>query len=268
MTLPSSCGRCTDRKGIAILIPDRSFIETELASGGLNPVIYVYSETDSTNTRAREILKDSDGEILVLASAQTQGKGSHGRSFFSPADTGLYFTASFSGLAFDLPVTFAAAVASVNALKKYGITTEVKWVNDIMISGRKAGGILCERLPGGQVIVGIGINLEEPQGGFPADISDIAASVGSKSGIRDMLAVELYRELEKTVRMEGGEIIERYRAVCGTTDRLISFSLDGSRKTGTARSVGNDGSLLVELEGGETVSLVSGDVSIRYETDC
>ena len=93
------------------MIPDRSFIETELASGGLNPVLYVYSETDSTNTRAREILKDGTDEILVLASAQTRGKGSHGRSFFSPADTGLYFTASFSGLAFDHPVTFSAAVA-------------------------------------------------------------------------------------------------------------------------------------------------------------
>lgn len=250
------------------MIPDRSFIETELASGGLNPVLYVYSETDSTNTRAREILKDCTGEILVLASAQTQGKGSHGRSFFSPADTGLYFTASFSGLAFDHPVTFAAAVAAVKALDTFGIRTEVKWVNDIMISGRKAGGILCERLPGGQVIVGIGINLEEPEGGFPADISDIAASVGSKSGIRDMLAVELYRELEKTVRMDAREIIGAYADICGTTGRRISFEREGCRTCGTARSVGEDGSLIVELDGGETVRLVSGDVSIRYETDC
>ncbi|MBQ2086193.1 MAG: biotin--[Oscillospiraceae bacterium] len=246
------------------MIPDKTFIETELASGGLNPVLYVFSEVDSTNTRAREILADSSDEILVLASAQLKGKGSHGRSFFSPADTGLYFTASFSGLPSEHPVTFAAAVASVKALGSCGIDTEIKWVNDIFLSGKKAGGILCERISSGAVIVGIGINLEEPQGGFPDDIKRTAVSVGSHREIRDRLAVELYRELVKAVNQDAGEIIRSYRDVCGTVGRRISFEIDGNRTFGTALSVDEDGSLTVEQDGGDIIKLISGNVSVRY----
>lgn len=246
------------------MIPNRSFIESELAAGGLRPSIYVFSQVDSTNTRAREILGGCSDELLVLASSQLKGKGSHGRSFFSPADTGLYFTASFNGLPAGHPVTFAAAVAAVGALEKCGINTQIKWVNDIMLSGRKAGGILCERISSGTVIVGIGINLEQPAGGFPEEIKDIATSVGTQKGIRDVLAVELYRELERTVHEDAEEIIGSYRDRCGTLGRRISFELNGIRRTGTARSVALDGSLLVEQDGGDTVRLVSGDVSVRY----
>ncbi len=248
------------------MVPDISYIQSELAERGLCPSVFVYEVIDSTNTKAREILDGETQDILVLADSQSGGKGSHGRSFFSPSGTGLYFTASFSGLPFTFPVTFAAASASVAALGQFGIESCSKWVNDIMISGRKAGGILCERTASGNVIVGIGINIAEPEEGFPPEISGIAAALGNSDVSRDELAVRLYAELHRRMEMDPHEVMEKYRAVCGTTGRRITFDLDGTRAVGMADRILDDGTLEVLLDSGGIAELISGNVSIRYET--
>lgn len=247
------------------MIPDKGYIEKELAERGLCPAVEVFEETDSTNTRARELLKENgDAELLVLASAQTEGRGSHGRSFYSPQDTGLYFTASFRGLDHSVPVTFAAAVAAAKALKTFGADTGIKWVNDVFLDGKKAGGILCERIASGSVIVGIGINLEEPEGGFPDDISAIATSVSAGRDIRDPLAVILYAELAGEVRKDPLKVMDEYRRICDTVGRKIRFDWEGSVKEGFATGIDEDGSLIVSADGGEVLRLRSGNVSVRY----
>lgn len=246
------------------MIPDRNFIQKELAECGLCPYIYVYDEVDSTNTRARELLDSESPDIIVLAASQTRGKGSHGRSFFSPADTGLYLTASFSHLPQTFPVTFAAAAASVSALRQFGTESSVKWVNDIMIKNRKAGGILCEKLASGKVIIGVGINISEPEGGFPEDLSDIAVSLGNSGVARDVLAVRLYSELYSRMSLDREKVMEEYRSVCGTLGRRITFDTVSGVRKGTAEAVRDDGALIVLTENGDRISFESGNVSIRY----
>lgn len=247
------------------MIPDKELIVKELAERGLYPAVTVFDETDSTNTRARELLKEnSKTELLVLAASQTVGKGSHGRSFYSPRDTGLYFTASYSGLDYGMPVTFAAAVASAKALKRFGADTVIKWVNDIFADGKKAGGILCERTGSGSVIIGIGINLEEPEEGFPEEISGTATSLSTGRNIRDELAVELYSELTRAVHTDPASVMDEYRSMCGTVGRRIRFDWEYSVMEGTACGIDDDGSLLVREDSGEVLRLLSGNVSVRY----
>lgn len=246
------------------MIPDRKLIEKELAERGLYPYISVYETVDSTITRARSLISEHDGDILIVASSQTQGKGSHGRKFYSPQDTGLYFTAVYRDVSPAFPVTFAAGIASVRALHNFGIETSVKWVNDIYYDRMKAGGILCERTGSGEVIVGIGINLQEPEGGFPEEISGIAKAIGKDTLSRDLLAAAIYSELTEEIRSDPAGVIERYRAVCDTVGRKISFVYDNKEMRGTALSVEDDGALSVMTEEGAILRFETGNVSIRY----
>lgn len=246
------------------MIPDRALIEKELAECGLYPYIAVYDTTDSTINRARDIIPEHTSDILVVASCQTQGRGSHGRSFFSPRDTGLYFTAVYRDVPASFPVTFAAGCASVKTLDRFGVTASVKWVNDIFLEGKKAGGILCERTGSGEVIIGIGINLSEPEGGFPEELSGIASALGTEKINRDILASALFRDLTEEMRSDPGEVMDRYRQVCGTIGRNIIFETGNGVRRGTAEAVAEDGALLVITENGERVRFESGNVSIKY----
>lgn len=135
---------------------------------------------DSTN----EYLKKGvfpDGTV-VFSDEQTAGKGSNGRSFLSPSG-GIYFSILFSEPKREvLPyITPVAAVAVRRALASvFNARPEIKWVNDLYLSGKKICGILCENVSSG-VIIGIGVNVSRPKEGFPPELRDIAGYVSEKS---------------------------------------------------------------------------------------
>ena len=128
--------------------------------------IYFLESTESTNEKALEIGKkreDSEG-IVVVADSQTKGKGRLGRHWISPPGVNLYFSVILKP---DIPpaeaplITLAAAVATASVLRTWkGIPADIKWPNDIMIRGKKAGWILTEMRTSGKeigvVVVGIG----------------------------------------------------------------------------------------------------------------
>ncbi|MBP0969362.1 MAG: biotin--[acetyl-CoA-carboxylase] ligase [Oscillospiraceae bacterium] len=246
------------------MIPDKVFIEKELAESGLYPYVKACASVDSTNLMARELVPQFGSDILVIADGQTAGRGSHGRSFYSPHSTGLYFSAVFGSIPASFPVTFAAGNAAVASLRNAGICTEMKWVNDIILNGKKAGGILCERISSGEVIIGIGINLMPPDGGFPDGLSEIAAAIGSSTIERDVLAADLYRELAGELQNSAREVMECYRRICGTVGRDITFIVRDAEERGRAIAAEQDGALLVETEDGRQNRFDSGNVSIRY----
>jgi BirA family biotin operon repressor/biotin-[acetyl-CoA-carboxylase] ligase len=141
----------------------------------------------STNTALRMAAESGgeEGEVLV-ALHQSAGKGSAGRSFYSPADTGLYFSVLLrpafapSDAGFLTP---AAAVAVARALEaSSGKPMQIKWVNDVYANGRKLCGILTEAALSPDAtafryaIVGIGINLLLPEGDFPEELKGIAGA--------------------------------------------------------------------------------------------
>ncbi len=148
--------------------------------------VTVIEQTDSTNAW----LKRNEGEIgsvgVVVAKEQSGGKGRMGRSFYSPQG-GIYCSVLLRKAAVgeNFPLlTVAAAVAAGKACeaisdKKIGI----KWVNDLILGDKKICGILCEasfQLETGYpeyVIIGTGLNLQMPQGGFPREISHIAGAL-------------------------------------------------------------------------------------------
>ncbi len=146
-------------------------------------MIFEYSETESTQDDMKQLYRDGDARVFdaVFALSQTGGKGRYGRSFFSPKG-GLY-------LSMLLPyeetetLTRGAGACAVRAVARItGKDLRIKPVNDLYMDGRKVAGILAEAVTGLDsvpvaVILGIGINLVEPEGGFPAEIRKRAGAL-------------------------------------------------------------------------------------------
>lgn len=147
-----------------------------------------------------------EGEIsLLVAEAQTKGRGTKGRSFFSPEGTGIYMSLllrpTYTPEECTLLTTMAAVSCAKAVEKVAGVKPQIKWVNDIYLDGKKVGGILtqahlsksCREVE--WAVVGIGINLSEPEGGFPDELRNIATALGENDGnIKNRLIGEIVNE--------------------------------------------------------------------------
>lgn len=156
--------------------------------------VKIYDTVASTNSLLKELaIYGADEGTVVLASHQTAGRGRMGREFYSPSDSGIYLSILLRPdiLAKDaLSLTTMAAVAVANAIDNVsGKEALIKWVNDIYIDGKKVCGILAESAfnSDGQhldfVVLGIGINITTPEGGFPEELSDIATAIFDNDNI-------------------------------------------------------------------------------------
>ena len=151
-------------------------------------MIFEYPEAGSTQEELKKLYKDGDAVFYdaVTAIAQTGGKGRVGKTFFSPAG-GLY-------LSMLLPyeeaetMTRAAGACAVRAIRKItGKVLSIKPVNDLYLDGRKVCGILAEAVTDldgkpEAVVLGIGVNLVVPEGGFPEDIAQRAGALYKSAG--------------------------------------------------------------------------------------
>ena len=241
--------------------------------------IRVYETITSTNTVLKQMAEEGAPEGLVLISGeQTAGLGRKGRSFYSPAGSGLYMSLllrpSVSALdATALTVCSAVAVAeSVEELT--GQTAQIKWVNDVYADGLKVCGILTEGAVDLELgtlkyaVIGIGINITHPEGGFPAELQGIAGAIQQTENgtdIRGRLAaavldrvMDFYRELPEI------GFYDAYKArsfLLGKPVNILSPGRDP--EPATAVDIAPDFSLIVRMEDGTTRALNSGEVSIR-----
>ena len=111
--------------------------------------LYFYDSIDSTNTQAKRLLAEGlSGKALITANEQTAGRGRQGRSFYSPKNTGIYYSYVFhpkKTLADAVFITTAAAVSVIRAIERLStVKPTIKWVNDVYVEGKKVCGILTE----------------------------------------------------------------------------------------------------------------------------
>ena len=148
--------------------------------------ILVEPSLTSSNTTMKEQYLGRRHGFTLFAEEQTGGRGRLGRTFVSPADTGVYMTIllhptlPLSHLSF---VTISAAIAVVRAIEQTaGFTPQIKWVNDVLMNGRKLCGILTEATIEGEtgtvssLVVGIGINLH-PNPAWPEEVQAVAGAI-------------------------------------------------------------------------------------------
>ena len=185
----------------------KQIIQEMLTTEKLGSRIQLLETIDSTNTYLKQQdLSNMQEGFVVLADEQTGGRGRLNRFFFSPKHSGVYLSVLLKP---NLPpeksrlLTICAAVAVSNALHKVcGVISQIKWVNDIFVGGKKICGILTEASLSAEmqsldyVIVGIGINTGE----IPEEIEDIATSVlevTGEKGFRNKLVAEILNQLEE-----------------------------------------------------------------------
>ena len=224
--------------------------------------VFSYDTVDSTSEAARQFLQENDCQQAVfVANAQTAGKGRLGRSFYSPADTGLYMTYVFrtDGLTREtLRITTAASVAVAQALD---CGAQIKWVNDLYLQGKKICGILTETVVTRHtyILVGIGINLTTAA--FPQELQHKAGAVG-RTLCREALVADLCHRLFQAVsQLSSPAYLDYYRQHMLGLGQQITYIRDGIPHSARMTGITDWGELLVEEQGQQRL-LDSGEISI------
>ncbi len=246
-------------------------ILSRLGSGFQDLALFCFDKIDSTNDEAKRRFKDGlRSTSLFIADSQTHGRGRRGREFYSPSLTGLYLSLLMP-LSGELPdflsFTSRAAVAACRALKSlYSVSPAIKWVNDILIDGKKIAGILAEfvtdpHTDDAAVVIGIGINLSTQT--FPDPISRNAGSLENASIPREETAAAIARELLTLLHSPGSEYLVEYRALSSVLGHAITYERNGQIRTGTAVDINSDAALVVLCPDGTIDVLNSGEITVR-----
>ena len=239
--------------------------------------IHWFESLDSTNNLAKRMALDcAPHGTTLIAEHQTGGRGRMGRSFHSPAGSGLYLSMILRPQGAPgqwMHLTCAVAVAACRAIRDTcGLLPGIKWTNDLVWEQRKLGGILTEPVifPGNTAaIVGIGINLTQTPEDFPPELQTMAGSLGmfcDPPPNREKLAANLIHRLWETDRVlfsEKAAILDAYRKNCITLDTDISIVRGDTLRHGHALTVDEQGALVVSFPDGHTEAVNSGEVSIR-----
>lgn len=256
------------------LSPDA--IRAQLRGAAKDTQVYVYDELDSTNAQVKRLLsRQFDAPLLVAANSQTAGRGRLGRSFYSPADTGVYFSLGIRATqdpTQTLRWTAGAAVAVVRAIESLtGIQVQIKWVNDIYLNDKKICGILCEAVTGAQsgkiehVIIGIGINLFTSD--FPPECSDRAGSLYAENLSRETLISEVASNLLALLRPDAAGFMDDYRAHSMVIGQMIYYHAgSGQHVLAKALDITGNGGLIVEHPDGARLELTTGEITLRLAT--
>lgn len=239
-------------------------------------LLQVHEALVSTNTHAKELARQGAAAgTVIIAQAQSAGRGRLGRSFHSPADTGLYFSLILRPDCKPeqlMHLTCAAAVAACDAVERAcGLRPGIKWINDLTLEGKKLGGILTELSFSGDgrvssAVIGIGINVKKES--FPRELRPIACSLADFAPQPELsaLAAELMLSLEEMSRSllpDRAGLMDRYRKDCITTGRQVRIIGADSIRTGLAEAIQDDGSLQVLFDDGQRKTVNSGEVSVR-----
>lgn len=238
----------------------------------------VFQTLSSTNNTAKSEAEQGEPEgKVILAANQTFGRGRKGRVFFSPKNTGIYFTLLLRPripAADSYLLTTAAAVAVAETVEQLsGRTARIKWVNDVYIGSRKIAGILTEAAlsleSGGMdyALVGIGINVKDPEGGFPPELLQTAGSVFDQNPVPDarsrIAAGVLTRFWNIYQKLPDRMYLNEYRNRLMLLGQKVTVLRGDESYPATVTGLTDDCRLQVQKPDGTAEELVSGEISIR-----
>lgn len=258
-----------------LLLPQE--IQPKLQTKIVGKNIIHFEDIPSTNNEAKQLAMEGapDGTVVV-AEAQSTGKGRLSRGWHSPARKGIWFSVVLRPpfLPQEAPkCTLMAAVAVVRAMKDMGFPVGIKWPNDVLCEGKKLVGILTEMNAEMErinfVVIGTGINVNIWPDDFPEEIREIATSL-SIIARRNINRTELFirilealDELYLSVEENGfGEALDEWRRYSVTLGQQVNVIGVKETFSGTAADIDDDGALLIDTPQGRR-KVLAGDVSIR-----
>jgi BirA family biotin operon repressor/biotin-[acetyl-CoA-carboxylase] ligase len=255
--------------------PDRLFsfeIARDLNTKFAGKKIHYFDTIPSTMDVAMELaIKGAPEGTLVVAEAQTKGKGRLGRIWFSPKHKGIYLSLvlrpRFSPEKAPL-LTLLSAVSICEAIKACcGLDARIKWPNDILINHKKAAGILTELNAEMDevnfVIIGIGLNVNNDKKSLISGAISLKEAKG-ESFCRVALLQEILRRIESNYLILGSKgaksIIDKWREHSVTLGRRVKVYSHREHIEGEAFNIDTDGGLLVRKDSGITAKVMAGDV--------
>ncbi|MCI7404736.1 biotin--[acetyl-CoA-carboxylase] ligase [Pyramidobacter sp.] len=241
--------------------------------------VEVRKTVTSTNTVLKTMAEGGapEGKILVAAE-QTAGRGRMERRFYSPAGSGVYMSLLLRpscGASQSLYVTTAAAVAVAEAIEHVtGQRAQIKWVNDVYLRGKKACGILTEaafdmetnRLA--YAVLGIGVNMRPPAGGFPDELEPIVTSVFGEADydpvLRNRIVAEIIERFWRSYENLGEKaFLQGYRERSFLSGKDVDVVSGAERRPARALDIDGEFRLHVRYEDGAEEYLQSGEVSVK-----
>ncbi len=255
-------------------------IEKGLTTAFMGRRVIHYRSIGSTNDVARELAAQGAPQgTLVIAEEQTAGKGRLGRRWLAPPGTSLLISLLFRPH-FLAPyqaqrLTMICSLAVVDAVHKVtGLLAAIKWPNDIVVQGKKAGGILTELGATGDrldyAVVGLGLNVNLDFGAVEAvgELVATATSLSQELGQEVSRLALLWRILENVEgryqRLEAGELPQdEWASHLVTLHNHIIVDTPQGVVEGWAEGVDADGALILRTRCGERQRVLAGDVTLR-----
>jgi BirA family transcriptional regulator, biotin operon repressor / biotin---[acetyl-CoA-carboxylase] ligase len=258
-------------------LPDRMFpfeVEEKLNTKFIGHKIHYLERCSTTMDIAMQLACDDPAEgTLVLAEAQTKGRGRLGRHWVSTKYKGIYFTLILKpevSPGQSSVLTFLAAVSVCEAVKMVtGITASIKWPNDILINNKKFGGILTEieAEPARVhfVFLGIGLNVNNEAGELLKGAISLKAAAGTEQKFnRIELLQEILRRIEDNyvlLKKNGGSVVlDKWKKLNSTLGKMVKVFSPKDHVQGLAVDIATDGGLLVRRDSGKIQKFMSGDV--------
>jgi len=250
-------------------------VKEKLRTKTLGRAMLYFRELTSTNDIAKELaLRGFREGTAIVAETQTTGKGRFKRQWKSP-ERGLWFSIILKPKvqpkhAPKLTLLASVAVAkTVNEL--YGLETEIKWPNDVLVNKKKVCGILTESQIKGETldfaVLGIGVNADFDVEALPTPLRETATTLREELGKeieRETLLRELLGEIESYYEVfqkaEFDSILKDWRRLAGFLGRYVKIENEAEAIEGWAIDVDNDGALIVRLRDKTLRRVTSGDL--------
>ncbi|HEX3011626.1 MAG TPA: biotin--[acetyl-CoA-carboxylase] ligase [Syntrophomonadaceae bacterium] len=273
----------SSKKGYRLMVPP-DLLSTDEVCPGLSTEVFgqgdyfYYQEIDSTNKAARRLASDGYPEgTVVVAEKQLEGRGRRGRSWYSPVRQGIYLSIILRPA---LPlkeisrISLLTAVALAETLEtELNLPARIKWPNDILVNNRKIAGILSEAVTDMDgieyIVVGMGINVNNPAEDFPDDFRIIPTSVFkenlhtvSRINILQILLERMEYHYFKLLQGDFTFTLDKGRRLSLVIGQQVRLDTMNGFVEGLAIDIDESGFLLVKDDKGGVQTIMSGEIDI------
>lgn len=241
-----------------------------LSTDFIGQAIQYYNELDSTNTKAWELIaENSENGTVIITDNQLKGRGRQANKWISIPGKSLTFSIILYPNTLPNQMTLYSLIAGLaitDCLIEYDIHVQLKWPNDILINGKKVGGILCEsKISGGVIksmVIGIGLNINETIEEFPEDLCNNVTSLTIESGREyqlEILLANILNHLEHRVQNRDEAQLIDWEKRCAHLNQKVTFRSGNEIVTGIFKGLSSTGQAMISINNKE-VKFDSGEI--------
>jgi BirA family transcriptional regulator, biotin operon repressor / biotin---[acetyl-CoA-carboxylase] ligase len=241
-------------------------VRARLVAGEVVWKLHYEPSCSSTQDLARTAAADGAEEgWTIVTDLQREGRGRQGRSWVTPQETAILFSTILRPPLDVLPLLplLAALTVAGGIEASTGAVPDLKWPNDILLHGKKLAGILLERPAGADVVLGVGLNVNQSREDLPDGGTSLAVELGHELEREPLLAAilnDLSNAYERADREGVGWIVPGWRSRSSMLGEAVAFHRDGALVRGIAEDILEDGALRVRLDDGSRISVIAGEV--------